>query len=226
MALNFLKKLMKGDSQESFKNNTLNSNSNEYKGLENQSMGPLNLNKNDVLDLTKRNPSINNIILAAGWDASRHGSNIDLDLVAFLLDENGKLIKSDKNVVYYAAKKAKGIFLNGDNLTGEGDGDDEKIFVNLSEIVPECTRIVFSVVIYQGKERRQNFQMIKKCYVRLLDSNNNEKEICRYNLSEDGENNTAIIFADLHREKRNWNFAALGELRQSSMRSLYNSYKN
>lgn len=226
MALNFLKKLMKGDSQESFKDNTLSANSNGYNSLENQSVGPLNLNKNDVLDLTKRNPSINNIVLAAGWDASRHGANIDLDLVAFLLDENGKTIKADKNVVYYASKKAKGIFLNGDNLTGEGDGDDEKIFVNLSEIVPECTRIVFSVVIYQGKEKRQNFQMIKKCYVRLLDSNNNEKEICRYNLSENGENNTAIIFADLHREGREWNFTALGELRQSSMRSLYNSYKN
>ncbi len=226
MALNFLKKFMKGDSQESFNDNTLRSNNSEYREVERQSIGPLNLNKNDVLDLTKRNPSINNIILAAGWDSSKHGFNIDLDLVAFLLDENGKLIKSDKNVVYYASKKAKGIFLNGDNLTGEGDGDDEKIFVNLSEIVPECVKIVFSVVIYQGKERRQNFQMIKRCYVRLLDSNNNEKEICRYNLSEDGENNTAIIFADLHREERNWNFTALGELKQSSMRSLYNSYKN
>lgn len=224
MALNFLRKLMKTDSQEGIKDNSLNEN--KYNQREDESIGVLNLKKNDILDLTKRNSSLNNLVLAAGWDANRIGANIDLDLVAFLLDGNGKAIKSDKNIVYYASKKARGIFLNGDNLTGEGDGDDEKIFVNLSEIVPECTRIVFAVVIYQGQERRQSFKMIKRCYVRLLDANNNEKEICRYNLSEDGENNTAIIFADLHREDKDWNFSALGELRQSSMRSLYNSYKN
>lgn len=224
MALNFLRKLMKTESQDTVKDNSLNVN--EFNEKENDGIGILNLKKNDILDLTKRNPSLNNLVLAAGWDASRIGANIDLDLVAFLLDADGKAIKSDKNVVYYASKKAKGIFLNGDNLTGEGDGDDEKIFVNLSEIVPECTRIVFAVVIYQGKERRQSFRMIKRCYVRLLDANNNGKEICRYNLSEDGENNTAIVFADLHREDKDWNFAALGELKQSSMRSLYNSYKN
>ncbi len=224
MALNFLRKLIKIDSQNDIRDK--NFNKEQYNKREAESAGSLNLKKNDVLDLTKKNPRLNNLVLAAGWDASKHGANIDLDLVAFLLDKNGKTIKSDKNVVYYASKKARGIFLNGDNLTGEGDGDDEKIFVNLSEIVQECTRIVFAVVIYQGQERKQNFKMIKRCYVRLLDANNNEKEICRYNLSEDGENNTAIIFADLHREGEEWNFSALGELRQSSMRSLYNSYKN
>ncbi len=224
MAFNFLKKLIGVDSQEeNIKYSDLRTNPSNQSG--NDCTGVLNLKKNDVLDLTKRNPSLNNLVLGAGWDSSRIGANIDLDLIAFLLDSNGKLVKSDKNIVYYGAKKAKGIFLNGDNLTGEGEGDDEKIFVNLSEIVPECKRIVFAVVIYQGHERRQSFKMIKRCYVRLLDANNNEKEICRYNLSEDGKNNTAIIFADLYREGEEWNFSALGELKQSSIRSLYNSYK-
>ena len=130
MAFNFLKKLIGVDSQEeNIKYSDLRTNPSNQSG--NDCTGVLNLKKNDVLDLTKRNPSLNNLVLGAGWDSSRIGANIDLDLIAFLLDSNGKLVKSDKNIVYYGAKKAKGIFLNGDNLTGEGEGDDEKIFVNL-----------------------------------------------------------------------------------------------
>lgn len=223
MMLDFLKKFVKTNSQEEH-NINIKKNNFQYYINENKADTSLNLKRNDILYLTKTNPDLNNIVLTTGWDVNGHGTNIDLDLVAFLLDKNEKLIKSDKNVIYYGNKRGKGIFLNGDNMTGAGNGDDEKIYVDLSRIVPECNKIIFSVVIYQGKERKQKFKMIERCYVRLLDANTG-KEICKYNLSEDGSNNTAIIFASLSREENEWNFEALGELKQSSMKNLYDSYK-
>ena len=94
----------------------------------------LNLQKNDILDLTKKDPSLKNVILAAGWDVAKKGffglgKDYDLDLVALLLDENGKLIAKD-GMIYFGNKRSNGIFLHGDNLTGHGDGDDEKISVS------------------------------------------------------------------------------------------------
>ena len=92
-------------------------------------VGVLNLKKNDVLDLTKTEPGLKNVMLAAGWDVAKKGffklgADYDLDLIALLLDSNDKLLRN--GVVYFGAQKGEGIYLHGDNRTGAGDGDDEK----------------------------------------------------------------------------------------------------
>lgn len=186
--------------------------------------GVLNLQKNDILDLTKTNPSLNNVIVGAGWDVSTRGADFDLDLAALLLDKNGRLLKK-KGLVYFGSKKSQGIYLTGDNLTGEGDGDDERIIVTLSNIPEECEKVLFTVVIYSAKMRRQNFGMIRNSYVRLLDADNREKEICRFNLMENGGDNTGIIFAELYRDGREWNFKAVGQLLKTTIGDLEKEYR-
>ncbi|MEG1002042.1 TerD family protein [Clostridium sp.] len=186
--------------------------------------GILNLQKNDILDLTKTNPSLNNMIVGAGWDVSTRGADIDLDLAALLLNSDGKLI-GKKGLVYFGSKKSQGIYLTGDNLTGEGEGDDERIIVSLPNIPTECTKVVFTVVIYGAKMRRQTFGMVRNSYVRLLDADNREREICRFNLMENGGDNTGIIFAELFREGSNWNFKAVGELLKTTIGDLEKEYK-
>ncbi|MGL5766879.1 MAG: TerD family protein [Sarcina sp.] len=170
----------------------------------------LNLKKNDVLDLTKRNPGLKKVILGAGWDIAMGGSDFDLDIAAFLLDANNKF-NSVENVIFFNNKNGQGITLGGDNRTGAGEGDDERMSLDLEAINPAIQKIVFIVTIHGAKEKRQTFGMINNSYVRLLDEVQNEKEICRFNLKENGSTATSVIFAELYREGMEWQFKAVGE---------------
>lgn len=195
----------------------------------NDSMPVLNLQKNDILDLTKKDPSLKNVILAAGWDVAKKGffglgKDFDLDLVALLLDESGKLIAKD-GMVYFGNKRNNGIFLHGDNLTGHGDGDDERISVSLNNLPTRCCRIMFAVTIYEGKARKQSFSKVKNAYVRLLNEDKSCQEICRYNLTEDAGNNTCVKFAELRKENGEWQFKVVSEAIEASIQELYNSYR-
>ncbi|MGU8836305.1 TerD family protein [Clostridium perfringens] len=185
----------------------------------------LNLKKNDVLDLSKTGSDLENINFAAGWDVPSVGRAFDLDLCAFLRDKNGKLINGSKSVVYYGSTRGTGLFLNGDNLTGEGDGDDEIISVKLSKIPAECSKITFAVVIYSARSRRQYFGAVKNAYVRLVDKDDRDRELCRYSLTEDGGENTAIIFAELNRENGGWAFKAIGEYLDATIDDLAKSFR-
>lgn len=189
----------------------------------------LNLQKNDILDLTKKNPALNNVILAAGWDVMKKGffgfgNDCDLDLVAFLLDNNNKLLKISSNIIYFGCKKGYGIKLHGDNLTGAGEGDDEKISVTLSELPSNCEKVIFAATIYNAAKRKQNFSQVKNAYVRLLDKDKNEAEICRYNLTEEGGNSTSLLFAELKRNNGEWQFKAVGELVTASIADLRDKF--
>ena len=193
-------------------------------------VGALNLNKNDILDLTKKNPGLKQVILAAGWDVTKKGffgfgHECDIDLVAFLLNKNEKMINKKNGVIYFANKTGNGILLHGDNLTGEGDGDDEKISVSLDKLPNNCDKVVFATVIYEAKKRKQSFSQVKNAYVRLLDKNDYEKEICRYNLTQDGGDGTALIFAQLQKDNNDWQFKALGELVNASLGDLIKKYE-
>lgn len=193
-------------------------------------MSLLNLQKNDILDLTKKDPSLNNIVLAAGWDVAKKGlfsfgtSDMDLDLSALLLNENNRLI-GEEGIIYFNNKRSKGIFLHGDNRTGAGSGDDEKISITLSNLPSNCKKVIFSINIYQAKERKQDFSKVKNAYVRILDNDKGDCEICRYNLSEDGQNATSLVFAELEKIGSDWNFRAVGELLQGNLTTLINKYK-
>lgn len=192
-------------------------------------MNFLNLEKGDILNLEKNAPTLKNVIVAAGWDlAPRKGKkgeeeDFDLDLSAFLLDSNGKIMQSMVNtkVVYFLAQAQKGIYLEEDNLTGgnedeNGDKeDDERINVSLDDIEPSVQSIVFNVNIYKAMVRKQTFGMVNNSYIRLLDADDNEKELCRYCLKENASSATGVTFAKLVRNRNGmgWSFETIGESR-------------
>lgn len=190
-------------------------------------VGMLNLKKNDVLDLTKTSANYSSLRLSAGWDITkRGGSDYDLDLFALLLDSNNRLTKATNACVYYGNKNAKGVELDKDNLTGEGDGDDENIFIDLTKVPSEVKKIILAVAIYDAESRRQSFQYVNNAYVRLVDtSNRREIEICRYNLSNDGGNSTAVICAELFRNGSDWSFKAVGDYTNGSISRIKNKYE-
>ena len=185
-------------------------NLNGNSSISNQSAGILNLNKNDILDLTKRNPGFKKVSLGAGWDIANNGLDYDLDIAAFLLDSNNKF-NTVSNIIFFNNKESQGISLAGDNRTGAGEGDDEVININLEEINPNIAKIVFVVTIHEAQAKRQTFGMVENSYVRLVDLENNKREICRFNLKENGSTATSVIFAELNRKGSEWQFKAIGE---------------
>ncbi|MGL5821380.1 MAG: TerD family protein [Sarcina sp.] len=191
--------------------------------------GILNLNKNDILDLTKKDPGLDKIMLGAGWDVTKKGlfsigkKDYDLDLVAILLDENGKLTKQE-NVICYSNMRQQGITLHGDNRTGEGSGDDEQITVELSKLQNTCSKVIFAVTIYDAIKRKQSFDQVNNAYIRLLNQEKRNTEICRFNLSDHANGKTALVFAELYNENGSWNFKAIGELYNANITQLAKNY--
>ena len=196
----------------------------------------INLVKGQKIDLTKDNPRLNKIILGLGWDpadlkpkgffSAFKSTNIDCDASAFMLDENSKL-RSNEDIIYFGNLKSKcnSIHHLGDNLTGDGDGDDEQIIVELKKVPSNISKIVFVVNIYSCKSRKQDFGMIKNAFIRGIDASNN-KELMKYNLTENYSGNTAMIFGELYRYNGEWKFNAIGEgTNDCSITELSNRYK-
>lgn len=181
----------------------------------------VNLQKGQKVDLTKGNPGLKRVMVGLGWDeAPRSGGllslfagtqDIDCDASAILLSENGKLA-DNKDVVYFGNLKhsSNSVKHMGDNLTGAGDGDDEQIYVDLANVPSRYSKIVFVVNIYQARERRQDFGMIRNAFIRLVDSDKGT-ELCRYNLSENYNGMTAMIFGEIYRYNGEWKFSAIGQ---------------
>ncbi|WP_347488775.1 TerD family protein [Desulfoscipio sp. XC116] len=188
----------------------------------------INLQKGQKIDLTKNNPGLSKITVGLGWDpADNNGGgkgllgslfgggaktgNIDCDASVYLLDANGKLAKK-KNLVYYGNKTSPcgSVRHSGDNLTGQGEGDDEQIMVDLSRVPADVHRLVFVVNIYDCEKRRQHFGMIRNAFIRVVNNANNQ-ELCKFNLSEGYENKTTLITGEVYRHQSEWKFAALGE---------------
>ena len=121
---------------------------------------PVNLTKGQKVDLTKGKPSLNKLMVGLGWDVNRYdgGGDFDLDAAAFMLGAEGKVL-SDSDFIFYGNLKhnSEAVEHMGDNLTGEGDGDDEQIMVDLSKVPANVDKIAFTVTIYEAEQRRQNF---------------------------------------------------------------------
>lgn len=184
----------------------------------------LNLQKDDLLDLNKVAPALKNVILGTGWDVSSRGPSMDLDISAFLLNENDRVVDVSNDVIYFKHLQSTGIMLEGDNLTGEGEGDDERIDINLDMIPVNVHKIVFFVTIYQAEAKKQTFGMVNNSYVRLLDADNNEREVLRYELKENCSADTALTFAELIRDRHGWSFHAIGEGSIGDLNSLLVKY--
>ena len=178
----------------------------------------VNLQKGQKVDLTKGNAGLRRVMVGLGWDAAVSSGffggrtqDIDCDAIAFLLNSKGN-IESCSDVVFFNILNHKSgcVFHQGDNLTGEGEGDDEQIMVDLAGLPEEYERIVILVSIYKATDRDQHFGMIKNAFIRLVDADRN-KELCIYNLSENYDGMTALVFGELYRYKGEWKFNAVGQ---------------
>ena len=198
-------------------------NLNGNSSISNQSAGILNLNKNDILDLTKRNPGLKKVSLGAGWDIANNGLDYDLDIAAFLLDSNNKF-NTVSNIIFFNNMQGQGIYLEGDNRTGAGEGDDERIRIDLESIPAHVQKIVFVVTIHEAQAKRQTFGMVENSYVRLLDEENNEREICRFNLKENGSTVTSVIFSELYKQNGEWQFKAIREGKIADLNGILGIY--
>ena len=187
---------------------------------------PINLSKGQKVDLTKGNASLKHIMVGLGWDVNAFdsGSDFDLDASAFMCGANGKC-PTEKEFVFYGNLEhpSGAVKHQGDNLTGEGDGDDEQIFVDLKAIPERVDKIAFTVTIYEAQERRQNFGQVSNAYIRIVDEDTNQ-ELIRYDLGEDFSIETAIVVGELYRHNGEWKFNAIGSGFQGGLAALCGHY--
>ena len=187
---------------------------------------PINLTKGQKVDLTKGNPSLKKLLVGLGWDVNAYdsGASFDLDASAFLVGDNGK-VPTEKEFVFYGNLKhvSGGVVHMGDNRTGEGEGDDEQIKIDLDKVPSNISKIAFTVTIYEAEERRQNFGQVSNAFIRIVDEVTNE-ELIRYDLGEDFSIETAIVVGELYRHNGEWKFNAIGSGFQGGLAALCNHY--
>lgn len=187
---------------------------------------PISLQKGQKVDLTKGNPTLKHVLVGLGWDVNRYdgGFAFDLDASAFLLGANGQTPNTDAFIFYGNLKHPSGAVEHmGDNLTGEGDGDDEQIMVDLTKIPNSIEKIAFTVTIYEAEERRQNFGQVDNSFIRIVD-NDTGKELIRYDLGEDFSIETAIVVGEIYRHGGGWKFNAVGSGFQGGLAALCANY--
>lgn len=200
----------------------------------------VNLQKGQKIDLTKGGGGgLRSVMVGLGWDeAPRSGGlfglgkpkPIDCDASVILCGANGKVVSLNTNdsLVYYGNLKhpSGAIVHQGDNLTGEGEGDDEQIMVNLPQIPASIDKMVFVVNIYDANVRKQHFGMIKNAFIRLVDMDR-RTEICKFDLSENYNNMTGLVVGEIYRRNGEWKFNAIGQPVQNASRvsALLDLYK-
>lgn len=187
---------------------------------------PINLSKGQKVDLTKKNPGLKNIMVGLGWDVNAFdsGADFDLDAAAFMLGSNGKCPTEKEFIFYGNLEHASGAVKHmGDNLTGEGEGDDEQIEVTLPDIPSNVERIAFTVTIYDSDVRRQNFGQVSNSFIRIVDMAT-DTELIRYDLGEDFSIETAVVVGELYRHNGEWKFNAIGSGFQGGLAALCGHY--
>ena len=172
----------------------------------------VSLSKGGNVSLTKEAPGLTAVVVGLGWDVrTTTGTDFDLDASALLVSAENKVL-SDQHFVFFNNLKSPdgSVEHTGDNLTGEGEGDDEQVKVNLSTVPAEVAKIVFPVSIYDADSRQQNFGQVRNAFIRVVNQADNG-EIARYDLSEDASTETAMVFGELYRNGAEWKFRAVGQ---------------
>jgi tellurium resistance protein TerD len=179
------------------------------------------LTKGGNVSLSKSAPNLTSIAVGLGWDArSTSGADFDLDASALLVGANGKVLSDSHFVFFNNLRSPEGsVEHTGDNLTGEGEGDDETINVELPGVPLEVQKIVFTVSIYEAEQRGQTFGQVTNAYIRVIDRATNA-ELARYDLSEDASTETAMIFGEVYRRDNEWKFRAVGQGYASGLRGI------
>ena len=185
----------------------------------------LSLTKGGNLSLTKEAPGMTKVLVGLGWDARpTDGTEFDLDASAFLLKADGK-VRADSDFIFYNQLKSVdgSVEHTGDNRTGEGDGDDEAIKVDLSKIPADIHKIAFTVTIHEAEARRQSFGQVRNAFIRIVNQDTNV-EVGRYDLDEDASTETAVIFGELYRHGTEWKFRAVGQGFNGGLKPLAESF--
>jgi tellurium resistance protein TerD len=173
---------------------------------------PVSLSKGGNVSLSKEAPGLKHIVIGLGWDARvTDGGEFDLDASLFMLNDAGK-VRGDTDFIFYNnAKSADGsVQYMGDNRSGAGEGDDESIKVDLSTVPADVQKLAVTVTIHEADARRQNFGMVSKAYIRVVNGEG-DAEIARYDLSEDSSAETAMVFGEVYRNGAEWKFKAIGQ---------------
>ena len=173
---------------------------------------PVSLSKGANVSLSKEEPGLARVLIGLGWDArTTDGTEFDLDASAFLLNAGGK-VRSDADFIFYNNLRAAdgSVEHAGDNRTGDGDGDDEALTVDLARVPAEVGKIAVAVTIHEGEARRQSFGMVSNAFIRVVNDATG-REIARYDLSEDASTETAMIFGEVYRHNGEWKFRAVGQ---------------
>lgn len=173
----------------------------------------VNLVKGQKVNLQKEDgTNLNKIVVGLGWDVNKYDgqADFDLDASAFLLNANGK-VRNDNDMIFYGNLKSldESVVHTGDNLTGEGEGDDEQIKIDLSKVPADVEAIAVTVTIYDADRRKQTFGQVSNAFARILDQDNNN-EVIRYDLGEDYSTETALVVAKIYRHNGNWKIEAVG----------------
>jgi tellurium resistance protein TerD len=185
----------------------------------------LSLQKGGNLSLSKAAPNLTNILIGLGWDVrTTDGAAFDLDASLFMVGDTGK-VRSDADFIFYNQAKSScgSVEHTGDNRTGEGEGDDESVKVNLANVPANVSRLVVTVTIHDAQARQQSFGQVGGAFMRVINSADNS-EIARFDLSEDYSTETAMIFGEIYRHNGEWKFIAIGQGYSGGLAAMCQQY--
>ncbi len=185
----------------------------------------VSLSKGSNVSLSKEAPGLTAVLVGLGWDArTTTGTDFDLDASAIMVKADGKAV-SDLHFVFFNNKTSPegSVEHTGDNLTGEGEGDDESIKVNLVIVPAEVDKIVFPVSIYEAESRSQSFGQVRNAFIRIVNQTGGT-ELARYDLTEDASTETAMLFGELYRSGGEWKFRAVGQGYASGLAGIARDY--
>ena len=185
----------------------------------------LTLQKGGNLSLSKTDPSLNRLIAGLGWDPrTTDGQEFDLDASVFMVGDNGK-VRSEKDFIFYNQMNSpcQSVSHTGDNRTGEGDGDDEQVKVDLSKVPADIQRLVVTVTIHDAQARRQSFGQVANAFMRVVNEDTGN-EVVRYDLSEDYSTETAMIFGEIYRHGAEWKFKAVGQGYSGGLKAMCDQF--
>ncbi|WIE63449.1 TerD family protein [Curtobacterium sp. MCLR17_036] len=188
-------------------------------------MASLSLSKGTNLSLSKTDPGLRRAMIGLGWDPrTTAGEQFDLDASALLVAANGKVRSNDDFIFYNQLQSVDGAVVHqGDNRTGEGEGDDEQILIDLDAVAPDVERVVIVVTIDQAELRRQNFGQVRGAFCRVVNDETGN-EVVRYDLTEDAASETGMIFSEIYRYDGEWKFRAVGQGYATGLRGVATDY--
>lgn len=185
----------------------------------------LSLSKGGNLSLTKTDPNLKKLLIGLGWDERvTSGAAFDLDASVFLLGANGR-VRGDHDFIFYNQLKSDNgaVEHTGDNRTGQDDGDDESIKINLPLVPADIEKIIITVTIHDAQARQQNFGQITNAFIRVVNDDTGN-EVVRFDLAEDYSIETAMVFGEVYRYNGEWKFRAVGQGYSGGLAAMCGQY--